>query len=71
MQHKSLSEYANNLRARGKVKNAYLTSSNLLTYEMDIHFNVLGVLMLNWIFREINDTNVVTIYQSSYYDGTM
>jgi len=32
-----------------------LATNNFLTHKVNIHFNVLGVLMLNGIVREIHD----------------
>lgn len=53
------------------MKNTNLSSSYLFANKMDIHFNMFSVLMLNRIIKKIHRTDVITIYKSYLFNGTM
>jgi hypothetical protein len=47
------------------MKNSGGSDNNLVTDEVQINLDVLGVLMLHRVSREINDTYVITVNNSS------
>jgi hypothetical protein len=38
---------------------------------MNIELNVFGAAMMNWIGRQVNSADIVTIYDSGCVNGTM
>jgi hypothetical protein len=53
------------LRCGGYMKNSGGSDNNLVTDEVQINLDVLGALMLHRVSREINDTYVITVNNSS------
>ena len=53
------------------MKNSNLAESNLFTNKVYIHLNVFGPLVVDRVFREIYSTNVITIYNCGFLDGTV
>jgi hypothetical protein len=53
------------LRCGGYMKNSGGSDNNLVTDEVQINLDVLGVLMLHRVSQEINDTYVITVNNSS------
>jgi hypothetical protein len=43
------------------VQNANLPNGDLVTYEVEINLNMLHALMLNWVGRQVDNTDIVTI----------
>lgn len=56
---KTFSEDVRNLVARWDVENSYLTPLYLFPNKVNVNFNMLCLLMLNWIVGEIYRTDVV------------
>lgn len=71
LQRKIFSEDISNLKSRRNMKNMNVTMSNFFTNKVNVQFNVFGTLMLNKIIIKINNTNVVTVNQSSFLNWTM
>jgi hypothetical protein len=53
------------------MENSDLTPNNFFTNEMNVHLNVFRSLMLNRVTREIDSTDVVTVYHGGLMNGTM
>lgn len=47
------------------MKNTNMTNHNLFLNKMNIHLNMFDVLVLNWVIRKIDCTDIVTIHKSS------
>ena len=47
-----------------------LSSFHLFTDEENVHFNVLGTFMINWVARQINSTHIITINNTGRRDQT-
>ena len=58
-------EDVSNLMVGRNMKDARLTSSDLLPNKMDVHLNVFGGLMLDRIAWKVNSTDIVAVHQSS------
>jgi hypothetical protein len=43
------------------VQNANFPNGDLVTDEVEINLNMLCVLVLNWVGRQVDDTDIVTI----------
>jgi hypothetical protein len=54
-----------NLIFGGYMENSDLTPNNFFTNEMNVHLNVFSSLMLNRITREVDCTDVVTVYSAN------
>lgn len=63
---KTFSEDICILRSGGHVKNFYMTDLHLFMNKMNVHFNMLSTLMLNWVFREINGEDIITIHNGGF-----
>ena len=47
-----------------------MTESNLLAYEVDVHLDVLGVAMMNWVGGEVHSGDIVTKDNHGLVDRT-
>jgi len=47
------------------MKDACLATSDLFSNKVNVHLNVFSALMMYWITRKVNGTNIITIHQSS------
>jgi len=62
---KTLGEDVCKLRGGWYVQNLQITDGDPFTNEVKINLDVLGMLMLDWVGRHVESTNVVTIHQCS------
>lgn len=53
------------------MKNSSLTASHLLANKVNIHIDVLRVLVLNGVIEEVYDTEIITIHQRGFWDRKM
>ena len=53
------------------MKNAEMTKGNILANKMNVHLNMLGTLVLNWIGRQIDRADVVAIDNSGLLQRDM
>jgi hypothetical protein len=49
------------LRSRRDVQNANFPNDDLVTDEVEINLNMFRALMLNWVGRQVNGTDIVAI----------
>jgi len=68
---KALSEHVSYFVSKRNMQNTNLDTSNFLTHKMNIHLNVLRVLMFNGITCEIHYTYIITIDQCVLRDRTI
>ena len=59
---KTLGKDIINLKSRGNIKNTNVTTFDLFTNKVNVHFYMLSPLMMNRVARLIHITNVVTIH---------
>lgn len=60
-----------NMKMRENMRNMHMSTSDLFTNKMNINFNLFCVLMLDWIMREIDNINIITIDKSYFGDRTV
>ena len=60
-----LCEDVTNLATRRNVKDACLATRDLFLNKVNIHLNMFSTLMLQWITSNVDDTNIITVHQSS------
>lgn len=51
------------------MKNSGMFSCNFISNKMNVNLNMLSVLMLHWISRQINRTDIIIIHYSSLPSG--
>jgi hypothetical protein len=66
---KILSEDVCKLRTRQNVMNTNIPNNNALTDEVKIDLNMLRVLVLNRVDREVGGVDIVTVDKSTYREG--
>jgi hypothetical protein len=57
----TLGEDVNKLRRRQDVQNVNFPNVDLVTNEVKIDLNMLHMLVLNWVGRQVDDTDIVAI----------
>jgi len=51
------------------MQNLQITDGDPFANEVEINLDVLGTLMLDWVGRHVDNTDVVTVYQCSATKG--
>jgi hypothetical protein len=64
----ALGEDVNELRSRRDMQNMNFPNGDLVTVEVKINLDMLRALMLNWVRRQVGNTNIVAI--DKYDAGT-